>query len=209
MKLTLLIISAYLIGSIPFGLIISKCFGSDIRKVGSGNIGATNLARTIGKKWGCLCFILDAVKGFVPTIVASKVLASEISSVNAGIIIATGSAAICGHVFPLYLKFKGGKGVSTSFGVALGIWPYYTVCASASLVTWLAVTFATSYVSLGSISAAIVFPVTMSLAIVFVKDWHLSQLWPLVLASFVISAAIIFLHRTNIQRLIKGKENRI
>ena len=209
MEFVLLIIAAYLIGSIPFGLIISKCFGSDIRKVGSGNIGATNLARTIGKKWGCLCFILDAVKGFVPTMIASKVLGSEINAVNIGIIIATGSAAICGHVFPLYLKFKGGKGVSTSFGVALGIWPYYTVCALVSLATWLVVTFTTRYVSLGSIVAAIVFPVTMSLAIIFINAWKLSQIWPLLLASFLISFVLIFLHRSNIQRLFQNRENKI
>jgi len=110
----LLIAAAYLAGSIPFGVIVACAHGVDLRKVGSGNIGATNVGRALGRKWGIVCFALDMLKGLVPMLVAMAMLPPEKGPRELWIWLATGGATIIGHVFPVYLKFKGGKGVATS-----------------------------------------------------------------------------------------------
>jgi len=130
MRFVILTIGAYLLGSIPFGPIIAVAHGKDLRSIGSGNIGATNVARALGRKWGYFCFLLDVLKGAIPML-AVRVL-TEVSEPTPGLVslwLVVGCAAILGHVFPIYIKFKGGKAVSTSFGVALGLWPYFTICA--------------------------------------------------------------------------------
>jgi len=130
MRFAILIIVAYLLGSIPFGLVIAAAYGKDLRKIGSGNIGATNVARALGRKWAYFCFLLDVLKGLVPMLAArflTQVANPTPGSVSLWLVV--GCAAVLGHIFPIYLKFKGGKGVATSFGVALGLWPYYTTCA--------------------------------------------------------------------------------
>ena len=131
-NLIILIIGAYLLGSIPFGLIIAGCFGINLRSIGSGNIGATNLARALGAKWGYLCFALDAAKGFLPVLIACFIFYPSPDIIELAIILAVGTAAVLGHIFPIYTKFKGGKGVATSFGVALGLWPYCLLYTSPS-----------------------------------------------------------------------------
>jgi len=121
-------IGAYLLGSIPFGLLIAKAHGKDLRTIGSGNIGATNVSRALGRKWAYVCFVLDVLKGGVPMLVTlSLVRGSSSESQTEKVILlwlwlAVGCAAILGHIFPIYVKFRGGKGVATSFGVALGLW---------------------------------------------------------------------------------------
>ncbi len=134
-----LIILAYLLGSIPFGLIIARAYGKDLREIGSGNIGATNLSRALGKKWGYFCFCLDMLKGLLPMIATARLLSKTPGSLDLIFWLAVGIAAVSGHIFPIYLRFKGGKGVATSFGVALGLWPYYTVCALIAFAVWVAV----------------------------------------------------------------------
>lgn len=148
------VVAAYLMGAAPFAQIIAKLHGKDLRTVGSGNIGATNLARACGRKWGYICFGLDVLKGLVP-VVAFPIVAKT-DTASAGFFamwLAVGIAAILGHVFPVYLNFRGGKGVATSFGVALGVWPYFTVCAVIALLVWVACVLKWRYISLASICA--------------------------------------------------------
>jgi len=151
------VIASYLVGSIPFGLIIARAHGKDLRSIGSGNIGATNVARALGRKWAFVCFVLDVLKGFIPMFAAMLLvhrLSNETQSeqtVNIWLWLAVGTAAILGHIFPVYVKFKGGKGVATSLGVALGLWPYYTICALIAFGIWLVFVLIWRYVSLASI----------------------------------------------------------
>ena len=209
MKILFLLLFAYLLGSVPWAMIIAKAHGKDLRKVGSGNIGATNLSRAVGKKWAYVCFLLDAIKGFVPVLTGSVIIGKTQGPGSAAILLAIGLAAILGHVFPIYIGFKGGKGVATSFGVALAIWPYYTTCSVVSLLVWVIVTFIWRYVSLGSIIAAVVFPITLAVAISISPQWNLAQLWPLMVTAVFIAIMVILLHRKNIKRLMAGTENKI
>ncbi len=208
----LLTASAYLLGSTPFGLLIAKAHGKDIRSIGSGNIGATNVSRALGRKWAYVCFTLDALKGLIPMLVARPfVLQLPASSYATGICfwLSVGCAAILGHVFPIYLKFKGGKGAATSFGVALGLWPYLTICALTVITIWIAVALTWRYVSLASIAAAVAFPLVLILMISMIPKWDFARLWPLLVVATAIPLIVIVRHRENINRLIAGTENRI
>lgn len=208
-ELIILIVGAYLLGSIPFGLIIARAHGKDLRSIGSGNIGATNVGRALGKKWGYFCFLLDVLKGLVPMLVAIKLVSSPPDIAELFLLLAVSCAAVLGHIFPVYVKFKGGKGVATSFGVTLGIWPYYTICAVFAFIVWLVVVLLWRYVSLASIVASVAFPVALILAIVLTPGWDFVNLWPIIVVAIVISAMIVIRHRENIKRLIAGTENKI
>jgi glycerol-3-phosphate acyltransferase PlsY len=207
----IVIIGAYLLGSIPFGLIIAKAHGKDLRSIGSGNIGATNVARALGKKWAYVCFLLDVLKGFVPMLIAKR-LSTQLQAEQALFIclwLTVGIAAILGNIFPLYLKFKGGKGVATSLGVALGLWPYYTVCAFVALGVWVIVVLTWRYVSLASIVASIAFAATLFLIVLLTPGWDFINLWPLLIAAAAIPLMVIIRHRENIKRLFAGTENKV
>ena len=216
----LAIVAAYLLGSIPFGLLIAKAHGKDLRSIGSGNIGATNVSRALGRKWAYFCFALDVLKGLIPMLAAS-ILVSRFSILDEHrassiehqfllwLWLAVGGAAILGHIFPIYVRFKGGKGVATSFGIALGLWPYFTVCALFALATWLIVVLTLRYVSLASILASIVFPLVLISAIILVPGWELGNLWPVVITAVAIPVMVITRHRENIKRLIAGTESKI
>ena len=209
MKFMILIIAAYLLGSVPFGLIIAAAHGKDLRRTGSGNIGATNLSRLLGRKWAYLCFCLDLLKGLVPMLAARRLVAAEGGTGELLLWLAVGCAAVVGHIFPIYVKFKGGKGVATSFGVALGLWPYYTICAAFAFTTWVIVVGVSRYISLASISASVVFPVVLAVATALVPGWNFADLWPLVAVAIVIPLMVIIRHKENIKRLLGGNENRI
>jgi glycerol-3-phosphate acyltransferase PlsY len=209
MTTAIVIIAAYLLGSVPFGLIIAKAHGRDLRAIGSGNIGATNLARALGKKWAYLCFCLDAAKGLIPVSAATFILSSPPSVKDLFLWLAVGCAAILGHVFPLYLRFKGGKGVATSFGVALGLWPYYTICSLFALAVWVITVLIGRHISLASITASIAFPLILVLAILLKPDWDFTNLWPLLTAATAIPLMVIIRHRQNIKRLIAGTESKV
>jgi glycerol-3-phosphate acyltransferase PlsY len=184
---------AYLIGAIPFGLLIAKTKGVDIRTVGSGNIGATNVLRTLGKPLGITCFVLDVLKGFFPAF-----LFPTIGKIDPTFGILFGAAAILGHNFPVFLKFKGGKGVATSAGVLFGVAPLAVLIG---ILCWAIVFFVSGYVSLGSIIAALV---------VAVIGWVRVGQTGLVTACALtlLGALAIWRHRTNIQRLLAGTENK-
>jgi len=184
---------AYLIGSVPFGLLIAKTQGVDIRTQGSGNIGATNVLRCLGKPLGITCFVLDVLKGYLPA-----ALFPTLGNCAPAFGILFGAAAILGHNFPVYLKFKGGKGVATSAGVLLGVAPLAVVIG---LLTWVIVFKLSSYVSLGSIVAA---------AVVAIVGWvRVGTYGPVTAAALTLLGALtIWRHRENIQRLLKGEENK-
>jgi glycerol-3-phosphate acyltransferase PlsY len=202
------IISAYLLGAIPFGLLIAKAHGKDLRSIGSGNIGATNVSRALGRKWAYFCFILDVLKGLIPMLV-TMLIAKPNSVLTLWLWLAVGCAAVLGHIFPIYLKFKGGKGVATSFGVALGLWPYYTICVLLAAGVWVLVVLIWRYVSLASIAASVAFPLVLIVAIIVTPDWDFSYLWPILIIAVAIPIMVIIRHRENIKRLLAGTESKI
>ena len=204
----LAIIAAYLLGSIPFGLLIARAHGKDLRSIGSGNIGATNVSRALGRKWAYFCFILDVLKGLIPML-ATMLIAEPDSILILCLWLMIGCAAILGHIFPIYVNFKGGKGVATSFGVALGLWPYFTVCALFFAVTWVVVVLIWRYVSLASIAASVTFPLVLTTAIILTPGWDFSKLWPVLITAVAIPVMVIIRHRENIERLIAGTENKV
>jgi len=209
------IIGAYLLGSIPFGLLIAKAHGKDLRSIGSGNIGATNVSRALGRKWAYVCFVLDVLKGMVPMLAMlsfTRPLSTQSQTEKVILLwlwLAVGCGAILGHIFPVYVKFRGGKGVATSFGVALGLWPYYTICALFAIAIWVVVVLIWRYVSLSSIAASVTFPIVLILAIVLKPGWDFVSLWPLLIAATAIPLMVIIRHRENIKRLLAGTESKI
>ena len=189
----LYIIASYIVGGIPFGLLMTKLFGGiDVRTVGSGNIGATNVLRAAGKKAAVLTLIADCVKGLVPVLVAGNLFEGPAVMTIAAI------AAVLGHNFPIFLGFKGGKGVATSFGVTLAVAPWLGFF---SLLTWLGAALLWKYSSLAALAAFAAYP-----AMVFVlRSGDRAQQF---LALFLF-AMIYYRHRENIKRLLRGEEPRI
>jgi glycerol-3-phosphate acyltransferase PlsY len=207
----ILIIASYLLGAIPFGLLIARAHGIDLRKVGSGNIGATNVSRALGKKWAYFCFILDMAKGLLPMLLATAwgLVDKDVSLGQLGMWLAVGCAAILGHIFPVYLRFKGGKGVATSLGVVLGLWPYYTLSGLIAFAVWTVIFLIWRYVSLASIFAAMVFPVALTALIILKPEWQIEKLWPLYVAAIGLPLLVIARHAENIKRLLEGSESKI
>jgi acyl phosphate:glycerol-3-phosphate acyltransferase len=204
-----LIIFAYLLGAIPFGLLIAKAHGKDLRKIGSGNIGATNVSRALGKKWAYLCFALDVSKGLIPMLLAMPLAGDDPNVIHYWLWLFVGCSAVLGHVFPVYLKFKGGKGMATSLGIVLGLFPYYTISGLIAFAVWGFTFYVWRYVSLGSIIAAITFPLALIISIIIKHDWQFTNLWPLVIVSVFLMVLIVVRHAANIKRLIAGTENKI
>ena len=206
-----LIIFGYLLGALPFGFLIGKAHGKDLRQIGSGNIGATNAARVLGKKWGIICFLLDVGKGLLPMLLvpAFGLIQQPLTTGQLVMWILVGVAAVLGHVFPIYLGFKGGKGVATSLGIVLGLWPYFTVCGIAVFVIWAVTLMVWRYVSLSSIIAAVCFPVLLIGCILTLDSWSFNQLWPLVSIACLMAFLVVLRHRTNIIRLRNGSETKV
>jgi glycerol-3-phosphate acyltransferase PlsY len=208
-QVALLVPIAYLMGAVPFGLLVGKSRGVDPRKAGSGNIGATNVGRLLGKKYFALVFVLDLLKGLLPMLAAAYVLRHETPDRRTYLLwLAVGFAAILGHMFSLFIGFKGGKGVATSTGVLLGLWPYYTVPGLIGALAWIVAFKAWRYVSLASILGSAIFAVgyvAMGLAL----RWDLlgAQL-PLLVFAFLMAGLITYKHRSNIARLRAGTELR-
>jgi len=182
-----LVIFAYVLGSVPFGLIVAKSYGVDLRGQGSGNIGATNALRVLGKKAGAITLLGDMLKGLIGALIALKLGGRE-----TGILAA--AAAVIGHDFPVFAGFRGGKGVATSFGVVLALEPFMGL---AGLVIWLLAVAVTRISSLGALASFSALP---ALALAFLDD-------RLFVALTVFLAALIFVkHRDNIMRIARGEE---
>jgi glycerol-3-phosphate acyltransferase PlsY len=193
----------YFVGGIPFGLLIGKSRGIDIRDHGSGNIGATNVLRTLGKRLGYLCFGLDVLKGMLPVLIACRIArVQEWPQQDLTPVFAV-FAVVAGHVWCPFLKFKGGKGVATSAGGILAVAPLPTAC---SLLVWYLVFCIWRYVSLASIVAAAVLPVAAVVIGRLVPPMALES--PTLLLLIVLAVLIIIKHRANIKRLLAGTENR-
>jgi len=204
LRAPLVIIIAYLLGSIPFGyLIVRQKLGGDIRQSGSGGTGATNVSRRAGKAAGIVTLLLDAFKGSLAVVLAKMILTGPSPSVD-WFIATAAIAAIVGHIFPVWLKFRGGKGVATGVGVFLILAPVALLSAG---VLFVAIVALTRYVSLGSITAAATLPLCVWLQTVFVEP--VADLRPLFTAAIAGALLIIFAHRGNIGRLARGTESRI
>lgn len=198
---------AYLIGSINFSIILSKKMaGFDIREKGSGNAGTTNMLRSVGKKAAVITLICDILKGVVSILIA--VLAGKIikNLDNALLVQLSGIFVIIGHTFPVFFKFKGGKGIATALGVLLMInWQIGLIC----LIFALVLMALTKMVSVGSIAAAILFPILVA----FIDQNYIVQTsnsnWSYLVFSIIVALLVIFNHRANVQRILNGTENRL
>ena len=189
---------AYLLGSIPTGFLVAKARGVDIRTVGSGNIGATNAFRVLGKGFGIFVLLMDALKGWVAVIIGAAVVEQLLPGVPLGYLrITAGIAAILGHNFTCWLNFKGGKGIATSAGVLIALVPTALVII---LAIFIILFVTTRYVSIGSIAAAFALPFA---------TWFTTGDIGLTAVMAAIGALAILKHRKNIQRLLNGTENRI
>ncbi len=226
------IVVAYLLGAIPFAYILGKSQGIDIREHGSKNVGATNIGRVIGKKWGMICFALDVLKGLIP-VVAYGLIAGIFNLKLQDVIpeapthtqqllwLGVGMAAVLGHMFPVYLQFRGGKGVATGFGAMLGVFPYLTWPALGALAVWLVVVRLTRLVSLASILGAISLPFWAVLACIPYNidtttktDENtiieaLQDVIPFLGLTVVFGLMVILRHKTNIVRLLNGTEPKL
>ncbi|KAF0190072.1 MAG: acyl-phosphate glycerol-3-phosphate [Desulfobulbaceae bacterium] len=187
------ILASYLIGAVPFGLLIGRLVGADVRMAGSGNIGATNVGRVLGKKLGILTLLCDVTKGFLPVWAAAHLLPS--SSANRELIVVScGLAAVVGHMFPLYLRFKGGKGVATALGVFLALSPWSILI---SVLVFAAAVAGSGYVSVGSLAASGLIPLWL---------WIMGESSPILVAAIAIVFLIWCKHSSNVGRLLRGEE---
>jgi glycerol-3-phosphate acyltransferase PlsY len=194
---------AYLLGSLPFGYLVVRLKGrGDVRQTGSGGTGATNVTRRAGKGAGVLTLLLDALKGALAVVIARYFLAEEFA-INWWVA-AAALLAVVGHVFPVWLSFRGGKGVATGLGVFLCLAPLAVLCV---LPLFVAVVWLTRYVSLGSMTAAVALP--LSVWLLGGRAAQTAPLAPLLTASAVGGALIIYTHRANIGRLARGEANRL
>ena len=198
-----LLVGSYLLGSIPFGYLAGRLVAIDIRQAGSGNVGATNVVRVLGKGYGYPVFALDVLKGFAAVKIAMLMAPGRPPEWNSpqmfGILAAVSS--VLGHLYPPWLKFKGGKGVATSAGALLALTPVATLIGVA---IWIIVFWLTRYVSLASITAAIVLPIVI--LVVSSRDQNKGKL--LVYASACVAVVVIWRHRSNVSRLMRGTEPR-
>ncbi len=192
--------AAYFIGAIPTSYIIVKLLKKvDIREYGSKNVGATNAGRILGKKWFFIIMLLDVLKGIIPILITKKVLNTDINAANGYLIFITGIIAVIGHTFPVYLNFKGGKGVAVTAGVFL-MFDYRLLIIG--LIVFILIVFITKYISAGSITASLSLPIS---ELILYKN---SQNYYLLSITILISLYIIFKHRENIKRIINKTERK-
>lgn len=198
---------AYFFGAIPFGYIAGKMNGVDLREHGSGNIGATNAVRVLGKKWGLPVFVLDFLKGFFPVWLASRFFPEGASlDTRAILIVLVGMSAVLGHTYTCWLKFKGGKGVATAAGVVVALVPGP---AGLVILTWGLVFLGSRYVSLASVVASAVFPLLVLVQLGYFSAGKAEAgSIPYVIFSFVIALLVVLKHIPNMKRLMAGTESR-
>jgi len=207
------VLVSFLLGSIPFGLLVGRLHGVDVRKIGSGNVGAMNVGRILGRKWFFVVFGLDLLKGLLPTLVGGWVLgsaapdaASETTRMICRLLV--GLTSILGHNYSPFLGCRGGKGVSTSLGVALGIYPDLTYPALMSFGMWVVGFAATRMSSVGSLAGGILFPVFYLLALRW-RGETVAEHWPFVTFAVVVATMVVVRHRANIARIVAGTETRV
>lgn len=199
LRIAIVLVAAYFLGSIPFGyLIVRARAGADIRETGSGGTGATNVSRRAGKGAGVLTLILDALKGVAAILIGTSILGESFLSITGAAVL-----VIIGHMYPIWLGFRGGKGVATGVGVFLVLAPLAVMMVGVIL---LAIVVVTRYVSLGSITAAATIPLFVWLQHGLISP--VANLWPTMFAAIAAAALIIFAHRGNIQRLLQGTESK-
>jgi glycerol-3-phosphate acyltransferase PlsY len=203
LTLAVVLVGSYLLGSIPFGYLAGRLVGIDIRQAGSGNVGATNVVRVLGKRYGYPVFALDFLKGFGAVKISMLMAPGRPPEWNSPEIVGILAAmsGILGHLYPPWLKFKGGKGVATSGGALLALTPVATLIGVA---IWIMVFWLTRYVSLASITAAVVLPIV----ILVVNSHDQNNGKPLVYSSACVAAVILWRHRSNLSRLMRGTEPR-
>ncbi len=210
------IVGAYLIGAIPFGVIIARSRGIDIRQHGSRNIGATNVGRVLGKKYGIICFVLDCLKGAVPVLAAGVLTgtitaaARDISHSDMWLWLGVAIAAVLGHMFPVYVQLQGGKGVATGFGALLAMWPLLTLPAIVALTVWFFVLKATRYMAIASMTGALSLPIATAVQALLRDDRDaaaaLNDVLPMIVVTTVLALLVVWRHRSNIGRLVAGTE---
>ena len=218
----LFVAGAYVIGSIPFGVLLARTRGIDIRKHGSGNVGATNVGRVLGRRLGLACFVLDVGKGAIPVLVAGwhfQLLGRDTIATPATDSwwwLGVAFAALAGHMASVFLGFRGGKGVATAFGGLVAMWPTLGLAALAAFAAWIMVVLPTRMVSLASMVAAIVLPavtVWILLSADVPDSIPPSDVWPrrlpAIIVSSLIGAMILWRHRSNLARIISRTESRI
>lgn len=203
--LSLCLAAAYLIGGIPFGFVIGKLRGVDVRTVGSKNIGATNVFRTVGKKWGFLALFCDVLKGAIPTYIATRLVVNPEIPTYELTALFTGLMCVIGHMLTPYMKFRGGKGVATGVGMLIGLMP---PVAGLSFLVFVIVFALSNYISLGSCTAAAFLGVLVWIPVeaLSCKGFHDPVTATLV---SLLAVFIIYKHRSNIVRLVQGNENKI
>lgn len=205
-------IIGYVSGSISFALVFGRLRGIDIRKQGSGNLGATNVGRVLGRPFGIVCFLLDVLKGFLPVFLAGYFLNYlgqwDLSAMDLLRWLSVVAAAVIGHVFPFYLGFKGGKGVATSLGVLLGVYPLLTLPGLVGFGVWLAFAGAFRYVSLASIAAAISLPL-LTVGFAWANGRTPIDIWPATVLTTLLALMVVVRHRSNIARLKAGTESKL
>ncbi len=208
------VVGAYLVGGIPFGWLAGRLRGIDLQEAGSGNIGATNVARLLGRRCGVAVFALDVLKGLLPALVAGYMIhrgtADETFSDATRSLcwLLSGLSAVLGHNYSIYLGFRGGKGVSTSLGVAMGIYPHLTVPALVAVLVWGVMVSITRMISVGSIAAGIVFPIVHTGTLVY-QGGSFGRQWPFVLFTYLVASMVVLRHRANLTRIVQGTEPRL
>ena len=204
-----LIPAAYLLGSVPFGLIVGLARGVDVRRAGSGTIGATNVGRLLGGRFFALVFVLDLLKSFVPMLAAGAVVRFRADGALTYLLwLGVGFAAVLGHMFSLFLRFRGGKGVATSTGLLLGLWPYYTVPGLIAVGVFGVAFCRTRIISVGSLLGATAFPIAYVL-LGLALGWPVFGIqWPLLAFAVIVAGLIVYKHRGNLARLRAGTEPR-
>jgi glycerol-3-phosphate acyltransferase PlsY len=193
----------YLLGSFPAGYFAGRLAGVDVRSVGSGNIGATNVLRVLGKRWGYPVFLIDSFKGFAAVRFAFLFVTyrPEAKAFAEYFAILAAIMSVVGHSFPVWLRFKGGKGVATSSGALIGLMP---LAVPLVFLVWVVVFETTRYVSLASIIAAVALPIIVSV----LARWKFVDTWALIYFSIMIMLLVLWRHRSNCSRLLKGTEQR-
>jgi len=203
---------AYLSGSVPYALLIGLARGVDIREHGSKNVGATNLGRTLGRAYGMAAFALDALKGALPVLAAGGWFGllgeTDTAPSTSWCWLGVMAAAVIGHVWPVWLGFRGGKGVATGFGAVLALWPFLTLPALAAFATWALTLGVWRIVSVSSVLAALSLPAHVLVQALW-RGWPIRLVAPYLIVTGAVAGLIVFRHRSNLRRLRRGLEERL